>query len=147
MLFTIAFPSIHLKSNTKDLKIANKAIQNCHRREYFLKEFKITRKMRIMFTNWEIPFTKGIKPNLSFSAKFACLFLLLFSINLQKVQAQQDLSITQIASVDSAGVGDEVTFTITLMNDGTTTATGVTVKNVLPTNATYVFSYCICRNF
>jgi len=97
--------------------------------------------MRIVLTNWETLCAKSMKYNLFSATKIACLFLLFFSWNIQQTYAQQDLSISQIASVDSAGVGDTVTFTITLMNDDTTTgasATGVTVKNILPANMTYV---------
>ncbi|MFK7983555.1 MAG: hypothetical protein AB8G86_26490, partial [Saprospiraceae bacterium] len=74
--------------------------------------------------------------NLSGVIKLASLLALL-SFSLQS-KAQQDLSITQISDVDSAGVGDTVTFTITLMNDGTMAATGVTVTDTLPPNMTYI---------
>ena len=94
--------------------------------------------MRVVLTNWEIPFVKSMKSNLFSSTKIACLFLLFFSWNVQNTYAQHDLSVAQMVDIDSAGVGDTVTFTITVMNDDTSTVTGVTVKNVLPANTTYV---------
>jgi len=64
--------------------------------------------MRIVLTNWETLCAKSMKYNLFSATKIACLFLLFFSWNIQQTYAQQDLSISQIASVDSAGVGDIV---------------------------------------
>ncbi len=64
--------------------------------------------MRTELINWETLFSKSMKHTLFSTIKIACLFLCFFSWNIQQTYAQQDLSISQIASVDSAGVGDIV---------------------------------------
>ncbi|MEM1121088.1 MAG: DUF11 domain-containing protein, partial [Bacteroidota bacterium] len=66
-----------------------------------------------------------------------CLLLLLFFWSSVALQAQHDVSITKTVSVDSAGVGDIVTFTITLNNDGGTNLTGVSVEHLLPPELQY----------
>jgi len=49
-----------------------------------------------------------------------------------------DLRLAMTASSASAGVGQNVTFTLTVNNDGPDTATGVAVRNTLPTGLTFV---------
>lgn len=49
-----------------------------------------------------------------------------------------DLSVTKTDSPDPVGGGDEVTYTITVENAGPDTATGVTLFDLLPSNAIYV---------
>ncbi len=51
-----------------------------------------------------------------------------------------DLSLTKSVDRDSPNVGDDVTFTVTIDNDGPDAATGVKVKDVLPTGISYVSS-------
>lgn len=51
-----------------------------------------------------------------------------------------DVSLTKTVDRDSPNVGDDVTFFITLNNDGPDAATGVKVKDVLPTGVSYVSS-------
>ena len=50
---------------------------------------------------------------------------------------QIDLALSKTANVGSAQVGDNFTYQITLVNNGTTTATGVTVEDILPSNLTF----------
>lgn len=49
-----------------------------------------------------------------------------------------DLSLTNLPSDAAPNVGDSVTFTITINNDGPNTATGVTAAAILPAGLTYV---------
>ncbi|MBK6405965.1 MAG: DUF11 domain-containing protein [Holophagales bacterium] len=49
-----------------------------------------------------------------------------------------DLQVTKTASAASIQPGDYVTFTITVTNNGPSTATGVTVTDPIPTSLTYV---------
>ena len=49
-----------------------------------------------------------------------------------------DLSLTKTASTTTPNVGGNVTFTITVHNDGPATATGVTIQDVLPSGLQYV---------
>jgi uncharacterized repeat protein (TIGR01451 family)/fimbrial isopeptide formation D2 family protein len=51
-----------------------------------------------------------------------------------------DLAVTKETSDPKPNVGDTITYTITLRNNGTATATGVEVTDALPTNVTYVSS-------
>jgi uncharacterized repeat protein (TIGR01451 family) len=51
---------------------------------------------------------------------------------------QADLSLTKVVSNATPNVGDTITFTVTLSNAGTDTATGVTVQDVLPAGLTFV---------
>ena len=47
-----------------------------------------------------------------------------------------DLSVEKTVSAASASVGSDVTFTITIGNDGPSTATGVEVTDLLPAGVT-----------
>jgi len=49
-----------------------------------------------------------------------------------------DLRLAMVANTTSPGVGQNVTFTLTVNNDGPDTASGVAVRNTLPTGLTYV---------
>jgi uncharacterized repeat protein (TIGR01451 family) len=49
-----------------------------------------------------------------------------------------DLSLTKTVSNATANVGTNVTFTITVSNNGSTSATGVTVRDLLPSGVQYV---------
>ncbi|MCO8124080.1 DUF11 domain-containing protein [Stieleria sp. TO1_6] len=51
-----------------------------------------------------------------------------------------DLSLTKTASVDRPNPGDEVTFTLSVSNDGQDPATGVEVTDLLPPGLTFVRS-------
>ncbi|NNE00173.1 MAG: DUF11 domain-containing protein [Pirellulaceae bacterium] len=51
-----------------------------------------------------------------------------------------DLSLTKTVSNPSPSVGDTITFTIGVLNAGPSTATGVTVRDVLPAGVTFVSS-------
>jgi uncharacterized repeat protein (TIGR01451 family) len=51
---------------------------------------------------------------------------------------QADLSITKTDSTDPVGLGDNLTYTLTVHNSGPGTATGVTVTDTLPTSVTFV---------
>ncbi len=79
-------------------------------------------------------------------AKFLLLFIFL-STFVTQIQAQHDLEIASISDVDSAGIGDEVTFTITLYNKGGTVLSGVMVKDALPANMTYVSAMPAIGNY
>ncbi len=49
-----------------------------------------------------------------------------------------DFSLTVSANTTTPAIGSNVTFTITVFNDGPNNATGVTVRNVLPSGLTYL---------
>src|SRR2546425_763316 len=51
---------------------------------------------------------------------------------------QADVSITKTASPDPVSVGSNLTYTITVTNNGPDSATGVMVRDPLPPNATFV---------
>src|SRR2546426_895241 len=51
---------------------------------------------------------------------------------------QADVSITKTASPDPVSVGSNLTYTITVTNNGPDSATGVTVSDPLPPNTTFV---------
>ncbi len=50
---------------------------------------------------------------------------------------QIDLALSKTANVGSAQAGDSFTYQLTIVNNGTTTATGVTVEDILPSNLTF----------
>ena len=51
--------------------------------------------------------------------------------------AQVDLSLTKIVNQKKAVIGDTISYTITVKNEGTNPATGVTVKDLMPANVLY----------
>jgi uncharacterized repeat protein (TIGR01451 family) len=51
-----------------------------------------------------------------------------------------DLSLTKVTNSSGSGVGTNATFTVTLTNSGPSDATGVAVRDQLPTGLTYVSS-------
>ena len=51
-----------------------------------------------------------------------------------------DLAVTKQTDKPQPNVGDTITYTVTLRNNGTATATGVEVTDTLPANVTYVSS-------
>ena len=51
---------------------------------------------------------------------------------------QADLSVTKTVSDATPNVGDQITFTVTLTNQGPDTATGVQVTDLLPAGLTFV---------
>ncbi|MGB0932353.1 MAG: T9SS type A sorting domain-containing protein, partial [Chitinophagales bacterium] len=53
---------------------------------------------------------------------------------------QIDLALSKTANVGSAQTGDNFTYQLTIVNNGTTAATGVTVEDILPSNLTYTGS-------
>src|SRR5690606_14623319 len=52
--------------------------------------------------------------------------------------ASADLNITKTVSDDTPNVGDQITYTITVTNQGPNAATGVEVLDVLPAQVSYV---------
>jgi uncharacterized repeat protein (TIGR01451 family) len=60
--------------------------------------------------------------------------------NATLIAQSADLSLSKIVDNGAPNVGDNVTFTITLNNAGPDTATGVTVRDRMPTGLTYVSS-------
>ncbi len=68
---------------------------------------------------------------------FALFFFAGFALN---TQAQHDLSLLKSVDVDSAGVGDTVTFTISIINDADSSVNTVVVKDSLPANVTFIDS-------
>ncbi|MFY7798296.1 MAG: DUF4114 domain-containing protein [Dolichospermum sp.] len=57
-----------------------------------------------------------------------------------KVTEAADLSITKTANADSVNVGGNLTYTITVANNGTSTAKSVFVSDILPEGVTFVSS-------
>src|SRR5262249_50278590 len=53
---------------------------------------------------------------------------------------QADLQVTKVVSDPSPNVGDTITYTITLTNNGPDTATRVTVRDVLPPQVAFLSS-------
>jgi uncharacterized repeat protein (TIGR01451 family) len=53
-------------------------------------------------------------------------------------QAMADLSVTNTDSADPISTGNNLIYTITITNNGSSTATGVTLTDTLPTGATFV---------
>jgi large repetitive protein len=84
------------------------------------------------------------QPNLSNTSPLmvplrkALLFALLplFLLLSGQVFAQNDLALTKTASKSTAIIGDVVTFTVTVKNEGGTAVTGVKVKDLLPAGMT-----------
>jgi uncharacterized repeat protein (TIGR01451 family) len=65
----------------------------------------------------------------------------LFSLTtFQEAQPVADLSLTKTVNNPTPAQGEEITYTINVKNNGTDNATGVTVKDTLPTGITYVSS-------
>lgn len=60
------------------------------------------------------------------------------SVNVAAGVAQADLSLSKSVDNSTPNVNSNVVFTITLSNGGPTTATGVSVKDLLPAGLTYV---------
>ncbi|MGB0929948.1 MAG: T9SS type A sorting domain-containing protein [Chitinophagales bacterium] len=48
-----------------------------------------------------------------------------------------DLALSKTANVSIANAGDAIAYTLTIVNNGTVTATGVSVEDVLPSNVTF----------
>ena len=74
----------------------------------------------------------------SFVRILAILFALFLGTNLSI--AQSDVSLSKSASISTASVGDQVSFTLTVVNEGSTTLTNVVVNDPIPANATFVSS-------
>jgi uncharacterized repeat protein (TIGR01451 family) len=55
-----------------------------------------------------------------------------------EAQAQAELALTKTVSNATPNVGDQITFTVTLTNNGPQAATGVTVTDLLPAGLTFV---------
>jgi uncharacterized repeat protein (TIGR01451 family) len=55
-----------------------------------------------------------------------------------------DLSVSESASVNPGGTGKDVMYTSIISNAGPSTATGVTLTNVLPGGMTYIWSSSLC---
>ena len=70
------------------------------------------------------------------------IIMLLFFAGLGglNVQAQHDLSLLKSVDADSAGIGDTVTFTISIVNDADSSVNTVVVKDSLPANVTFIDS-------
>ncbi|MEZ4886638.1 MAG: CARDB domain-containing protein [Chitinophagales bacterium] len=49
-----------------------------------------------------------------------------------------DLALSKTASVSTAKAGDAIAYTLTIVNNGTVQATGVTVEDILPSNLTFI---------
>jgi uncharacterized repeat protein (TIGR01451 family) len=72
---------------------------------------------------------------------FAALLGVLFAtFSSQAVQAQADLGLMKAVSDSTPNVGQNITFTITLTNAGPSTATNVTVQDLLPAGLTFAGS-------
>jgi uncharacterized repeat protein (TIGR01451 family) len=60
------------------------------------------------------------------------------TVTLTPGAAEADLAVTKTVNDPTPNVGDTVTFTVTLTNNGPSTATSVTVQDSLPTGLTFV---------
>ena len=49
-----------------------------------------------------------------------------------------DLSLSKVADKDTLGLGEAVTFTLTIMNEGPSTANGIAVKDLMPPGLVYM---------
>lgn len=58
-----------------------------------------------------------------------------------------DVGITKTANKATANVGDTIIYTVAVKNNGATTATGVTVTDILPSTLTYVSSSATVGSF
>ena len=77
--------------------------------------------------------------SISVFSKIVFLFLsLVFSGHI--LSAQTDAAVTKTASVSTASIGDQVTFTVNVINEGTVDLTGVVVTDALPANTIFVTS-------
>ncbi|MGB0839380.1 MAG: DUF11 domain-containing protein, partial [Chitinophagales bacterium] len=59
--------------------------------------------------------------------------------------AQPDLTVSKSADVPVVSVGDNVTFTIVVTNEGTVTATGVVITDTLSTDVTYSGTHTVSQ--
>ena len=69
--------------------------------------------------------------------KIRCLVPLFFLFGFS-LHAQHDLSLIKTSDLDSAGVGDTVTFVITVVNEESSAVTGVEIEDILPAGLTHV---------
>jgi len=67
---------------------------------------------------------------------FAFLVFVLLSINF--VNAQSDISVSKTSSSSTAAIEDQVSFTITVNNEGATDLNNVVIADALPSNTTFV---------
>jgi|GEM_PF-3055622 len=77
----------------------------------------------------------------SFSAAATCTGTINYTApNSCAITGQPDLKLLKTASSSSVNSGQTLTYTITLTNEGTASATGVVIRDVLPAAVTYVSS-------
>lgn len=57
-----------------------------------------------------------------------------------QITEQADLSVTKTASADTVGIGDNLTYTVTVTNNGAVESKGITLVDTLPEGATFVSS-------
>jgi uncharacterized repeat protein (TIGR01451 family) len=67
-----------------------------------------------------------------------CALLSFVLLTPTDAQAQADLALAKAVSNATPNVGNQITFTVTLTNNGPNTATGVTVTDLLPPGLTFV---------
>ena len=77
-------------------------------------------------------------PIVKLSRVIALLVLTILCVNV--AIAQGDISLNKTVSAATVAVGNQVTFTVDVINEGTTTLTGIEVTDAIPANATFVTS-------
>ena len=93
--------------------------------------------VRISRVIWAIPW-------LTIALVFAFALISAASMGVARAQADADLSVTKADSADPVALGDNLTYTITVTNNGPALATGVTLTDTLPPGVTFVSATPSC---